>query len=281
VTNTTQHSQDELEALVSAVEAQDLETWAIPAEQAAQAIEAVRGAARAAVFPAEVARLDPAAYAAHAFHVDHMQATRDTYGIALAALHQRSLAGHPDLARLLRSPEVLGDVHAAGASRAEVLARDAIELGDAAVERYVEIIARQLIDAGHELAEHASSIVLCANLQRRLNAAVEQHKARAAERLAVVEARRREADRARAMESTKRAAEAQAEAENLERDAAAARQRAQRQRAEALAERVSASGRDSIRTNQGVFGVKDVLENLRMMSPAQMDAIEAALEGAP
>lgn len=268
----------EMEALVLALEALDGQPWAEPADVARAAIEAAREPAREAIFPANVIRLDAAAYAAYAFHRDHLPGTVYDFGPSLAALHMRALDTFPDLAKLLRSPEVIGDVRAAAMSRATVLARDPAELGAEAVQRYEMDIARQIeAAAGHDLAVDAATLVACADFARRLAVAVDRHKMLAAAALARAAEQRAAAERERAKETARRVSEAAAEAARLESEATAARVRARHLRADHIADRLRQSGLTELRLGRDMFSAAGIIENARGMSEEQLERIEVVL----
>jgi hypothetical protein len=174
-----------------------------PLRVAEAAIAADRATAEAELFPRDIRPVTADTLAQYQWLTGRLGASG--YVERMADLHSRAMASHPELAQLLRSPDVLDDIGAAAAA----LARDA----DRDRARYQLAIARQVAGVpGHELVAAAITLLAAEVLANRLAAARarhEEHERVSAER---AEAERREAERA---------AEAEAEREAVERETSA------------------------------------------------------------
>lgn len=285
--------------LVAAVEALALgEVWAPPLAAAGAAVAADRATAAEALFAPELmAAAD--AYAAFQFYAGRIGPAR--YGTQLATLHQRALASFPDLARLLRSADIVEDVGAAAAGLAhpmtelETHAAAGARAAAAARCEYERAIAHQLADIPkHELAAEARALLVAEDLAARLAAARARHEAYAAAELERVDAEQQAAARAIAAESARRVREADA----AEAEAAAAAVRAANDarlaRADALVARLRARLESAartkdharrielrhLRTTETLHDVEGVIANARGLSAERIAWFTAALDQA-
>jgi len=240
-------------------------------------------AAEELLFPTAVEPVSADTVALFAFHIGRFVLAG--YGDALAALHARSLATHPELAWCCRQASSLEDAGNAAAQFAPRLAQDPAVAADAAVAKFKRTIAEQLAAAdGHEL-QHAARVVL-AGLDAAVReeaeraAAAEREQAAAAEQAAAEQAAKRaEAERLRA--DTAAAEEASRSADAI---AAAVRENYRASRARRLVAELEVSGIATLRIPggrmRGTYGVRDLIFAVAAMSLEQLVAVEAALSAA-
>lgn len=206
--------------VVAAVEQLELgQPFADLVRAAKKAIDELRDAAVAEIFPEHIAPIAADAYAGLAHYTGRF--SRVTYAADMVRLHARCLSTHPDLARLIRTPEVRGDVGLAAEARSapapgERPVAAGIRVANEAMGAFDLEIARQLVAAGHDHSEAARDVVVAADLADRLIAAEARHKEAAGAALAKLEAERQAAEQAREAELARASAAAEAEAAQLE-----------------------------------------------------------------
>lgn len=266
------------EQLVSKLEELPLgEQWADAAAEARDAIDELRQKAAAQLFPPAIRPTSGDVYAALQWHSRRFPAGPG-FGDQMAALHARCLDSHPDLAALIRSPDVRADVGQAAAAWAPRLARQPAEMAAEAGAAFELALARQLAARDHELAGPARDLVAAAELDERLEAETERRKAHAAEELGRREREREEAEAVREAERRRRIEQAKEEIRQAQRQELQAKRRARQLRAEALAERLEASGLRDLRMGGGPYDVATLVHDAPRMSERQLDEIEAALD---
>lgn len=195
-----EHAVAELEELALGA------AWAPAVEAARAAIEDLDVAARASLFRVVPVGADLAADLA--VYTDH--ATAETLGAVLVGLHAAALDGHPELARALRTPAVLGRIAAVAGRRAVALQRQPQELGAEAVEAYVLAVAGQLQARGAGGRAAAALAQTVPALRARVAGSVatrEAHNQAEVERIRAEEGiaeSAREQDRAQAREARQR-----------------------------------------------------------------------------
>lgn len=209
------------------------------------------------------------------------------YDGRLAQIHARSLREHPELARLLRSPECEADIEAA-AMRFAHPAHDHESIGQAqarcgreAVARYRREIARQLAAVPGEL-QHAARIILddyTASERAEVERLAAAESARVASEKA--EAERLAQRRAAAERAAAEVAAAEQAAQSASAVAAASAENYRAARVRRLVAELEASGIDVLRVREGAmrgrYRQRDLIALLRSAGPAQIAAVEQAL----
>jgi hypothetical protein len=198
------------EALVLHVEQLELGApWAEPMRSAEAAIAAERATAEAELFPRDIVPVDAGTIAMYQWLTGRFAFS--AYGVSMADIHSRAFGQHPELARLLRSTDVLDDIDAAAGRLASPTAHEthaaaADRAAGAARARYQLAIARQVVGVpGHELAAAASAFLAAEELATRLAAARARHEEH--ERIAAEQAAAAEREAASAAEQARIRAE--------------------------------------------------------------------------
>jgi hypothetical protein len=186
------------------------------------------------------------------------------------------VATHPELERLLRSPDALADVRAAADSLAQ--RDDRGTAGQAAQAAYLSAIAAQIVAAGHELAPAAQQLMDADALAVRLAAARGRHEAYAAEVAEQAAAEIRLHEQLQALEKERAAARAAAEVERVEQEKREAEHRARVARNASLAAKLRRVRSSELRIGGGAnpktYSTNELLRNAENGSFSVAQAIE-------
>jgi hypothetical protein len=275
------------ETLVAALEALPHgEPWAEPVAAARIAIDTERAAAVALLFPIEIEPTTSTAIAEYTWHIGRLGPVG--YGEALAALHDRSVVAHPELARLLRSLEANQDNEAAAAMRAapnsslETQHAAGLRAAAEARARYQTAIAKNIAAVeGHDLADAARALLACEATELRLAACRARHEAHAAATMARLSEERRQAAREAHGATVARVRSAEAALADAQQRLTLTAAEYRAAKADALVERLKLSGLRDLRVgrdNPEVYVVAELCASARGMSIAQIDRFTAAIE---
>lgn len=279
--------EDELEIEAVAQPVQELtfstdgSAFRSAADRAGNAIAELRSKALDHLFPAKISPTSADAYEALRYYSGRTSGA--TYGLAMASIHGRSLDLWPELADLIRRPEVLRDVGRAAAAQAERVQADGGSAAEKAIAEFQRTIAEQLASADHSLAGAAAKFLAAEQLRTDLEAELERRKSLAAELLEAERRREAEAAAIREREARRRATKAEAAAREAELEVIRKREAARLARAEALVEelkRLKVAGYDSLRVAGGNYDISATISIARGLSAEQLSAWEQALKPA-
>jgi hypothetical protein len=214
--------------------------------------------AEARLFPTSITPTGADAISAYAWLTQRL--APHGYGDALAALHARSIATHPELAAIFRSPEAVEDVGVAAMQAAASTGTPRDVAAAEARERYKRAIAKQLAEFnGHVLSAPAKAFLADRAARDRAEA----------DRLAAIEAERAAAEQAAAEERAAKLAEAarlaevaraaDAEVARLEYASADAKKRAYLALRAAVEARLRSSGLREISVAGGLYDTESLL----------------------
>lgn len=272
------------ESLVAALEATPLgEPWRAALDAATSAVASLRAGAVTTVFPTEIQPMSADTVALYAEFIRRPAPMR--FGEEASGFHARAVSSHPELARAFRSREAIADVETAAsqvavpASHLEAhgvaVARTAAE----ARKRYEVAICVAIANVNrHELGDAARAVLEAEALIVRIDVARQRHEEHARAELARVEAERKAIARAVVDKTVALVRAAELAAHDAARVAVLSATEYRRLRAEALVERLRASGLKDLRVGSDkLFGVDDLIATAPAMSLERLAMYEAAL----
>lgn len=290
----TQTLQTELQALtekVEAVEAIELgDSFGEPLrevetelENMAGKVETAQDVARTSLIERHIKPVSADVLAARAEYLDNSP-SRAQFVEHVLDVHRRAVVTWPELAQALRTPEVVAQVVGAGRADAAIYAQDAKERGDNFRRRFLDGLAAQLAERGHNdpIGEVALAYQATRDLTERVRAVRARHEEHSKAELRRAEQARIEAERARIAESKRRIQAAQDAADQADIAARQARHEAEQIYAAIIKERLDRArkdGHEKLRVPGGdVYMVDYLMSQAGAAEPKFLQRVEAALD---